>query len=1759
MIRNVVLLLIAVFIFSTLGADWIAIDENSDSDLFEHRSFGTEITDLQFSLNGFEMEDVHENGVNYKKISYNNEGRFLVFGRPDLPRFTRMFAIPDEGGVRFEITHIEELIISDVTIYPMQEFQLESQPPRNIFTIDEQFYSGNEIFPTEIVNISEPVIFRDMRLVSVTFNPFQYDPAKKELKVIKNIEISLFSDDSIKTENPRQSDRKFSRSFEKLYEAVVENYEAVTSNTDEIYQDPCYLFIYPNDNTVLTTLQYLTDWKQLKGFEVHLASTSVTGSTTTSIKNYIQNAYDTWENPPEFVVLVGDASGNYNIPTFFVSGGEGDHPYSQLEGGDILADVIIGRLSFSSIPELLTIIHKVLNYEKTPYLGNTNWYNRAVMVGDPSSSGPSCIFTKQAIKEMIDYHTLNIISTEYYTGGYSSGMTTQLNTGVSYFNYRGYIGMSGFDNSSINALNNGFMLPFAVFMTCGTGNFASTYEVARSETFLRAGTTSTQKGAIAAIGTATSSTHTAFNNCADIGTYYGIFADQIYNPGGALIRGKLHLYNSFPGNPGNQVTNFSHWNTLMGDPGVELWTGVPQELTVDYPAEINIGTNYLEVTVTNNSGFAEEGAWVCARSDNGSIFMRAYTDEDGKVYLPIEPASTGTVNLTVTKHNFIPHLGSIDVVSDAVFINVNSFIIDDDAVGTSTGNNDGMVNPGETIELQVGLKNFGTSTANNVIATITSETGFITILDDEETFGNITGGNINYSVDDFDFEVEPNVLGGMEIQLDLQIEDNAGNQWSDHIFLPVAGANLYVSDYSVEDTNGILDPGDTAEIVVTLFNTGSAAATGIQGEISCGNSYITLVDSLATFETILPGQQGDNNADRFELTADSHCIHGFQIQFTIHLYNADGFDQTVTFLIDVGTVAVTDPLGPDSYGYTAYDSTDETYDLAPMYNWIEIDPSYGGSGTLIPLYDNGNNGDVADVNVPFTFNFYGINYNMISVCSNGWIAPGGSSQASFMNSQVPGPQGPSPMIAPFWDDLRMGSGHVYYKNDLVEHAFIIEWSHLQADWNNAEETFQVLIYDPAVYPTPSGDAEIVFQYKTINNVSVGSYSGYPVEHGQYSTVGLEDHTGLVGLEYTYNNTYPTAAAPLANELAIKFTTMGGGAQSPPVMSLSQNSFNFLLQPGTSGTQNLEITNTGEANLIYNLTKSYAGYSDDSGRGHGGPDAFGYQWFDSNEAEGPEYNWRDITGLGTEVTFSGNNIGTDLMPIGFNYYFYGIYYSEFRISPNGWIGFGTDNTVSNNYSLPHPGAPNPAIMPFWDDLDPVTEGNVYYYSTPDSLIIWYDDVIHNAGNYSGTYDFQIIIYPTGDIVFQYRDMVGDINSATIGIQDTGAGDALQVVYNGSYVENELCVVFRKIIDWMQMNPTYGYIEQGEMASIEILVNAEELIPGVFSCDLILTTNDPNASLVDIPIFLQVSNEFPSIHLSQNSFDFGTVMIGDEVTDTLIVENMGNQELNVSNIEVSLPEFSVNTNSFIIAPYGSVEVYITFTPDETIVYEAAMSISSNDPVNPVVTVDLNGDSIFPIIELSETSFDFGPVDLGTEAVNTLVVYNTGTDILSVSNLAVTGDVFSLNTESFDLQPDESIEVLISFIPQEEATYNETITITSDDPFNPVLEISLTGIGHNPVGAGDILPIVTEVFQNFPNPFNPDTKIRYSVCKFDKVAISVYNIKGEKVRSLVDAFQEPQWYEVVWNGRDESNKPVSSGVYFYKMKAGKYTSTKKMILMK
>jgi hypothetical protein len=100
--------------------------------------------------------------------------------------------------------------------------------------------------------------------------------------------------------------------------------------------------------------------------------------------------------------------------------------------------------------------------------------------------------------------------------------------------------------------------------------------------------------------------------------------------------------------------------------------------------------------------------------------------------------------------------------------------------------------------------------------------------------------------------------------------------------------------------------------------------------------------------------------------------------------------------------------------------------------------------------------------------------------------------------------------------------------------------------------------------------------------------------------------------------------------------------------------------------------------------------------------------------------------------------------------------------------------------------------------------------------------------------------------------------------------------------------------------------------------------------------------------------------------------------------------------------------------------------------------------------------------------------------------------------------------------------------------------------------------PTGAGD-LPALTELHANHPNPFNPQTTIEYSLAQSGRVQIRVFDAGGHLVRSLVDRVEAPGEHHVDFDGRDDRGQPLASGVYLYRLDAGRTTLSRKMVLLK
>ena len=1076
---------------------------------------------LHFQMPAFSMGQVTLTSGVYEQIQSSLQSTVRDPGAPEIPTSVTYLAIPENGQASVSVEILASSVMQGIDLVPTQAQQLEVETFGSGFLKNDAIYTQNDWYPQSPAALYSPAKMRDLTIAPLEVRPFQYNPVTKELRVITEMRVSVNFDRELVA-----PDQPVSPLFAPLYEAVISNYPAVV--TEEVAR-PTYLFIVPNNFAITSIIAPLVAWKHEKGFNVHVATTGETGTSTSSIKTYIQNAYNNWPDRPDLICLVGDASGSLSLPAWTESwsgySGEGDHPYTHLAGGDYIADAFIGRLSFTSSTQLITIVNKILGYEKTPYMTNTDWFTHAVLAGDPASSGQSTITTNQYINELTE--NFGFSNTTIYSGSFPSQISAGINQGASYFNYRGWLGMSGWTDSNTSALTNGFMMPFVTILTCGTGSYANGQS--RSEAFLVVGSPSTPKGGIAAVGTATSGTHTLYNNCVDGGIYQGLFNEHLYYAGSSLARGWFNLNLSFPNDTHNYVEIFSHWNNLMGDPGVELWTGVPSSLTVSAPDTLPLSADYITVNVTNGIGLPVSEAWVTILQGDDVVYETGNTDASGDCVLPLTGLENGTLRLTVSRHNSIPVQQDLVVTNMSQEMAVNSYIVTE-----TTGNNDGILNPGETPSISFNFKNVGTQEISGLIGVISANDGVS--FSDTVELGTVAPAD---SVDlmGVTFELPADFPGNGVIDLTIAMFANS-KTWTDHVILDVFAPNFGLTGLIEQgQPNPSFDPGEATTLVINGVNIGRTGSSNLVGTLISLTDNITVTGSEATFADGMPDDALSNNGTPFTINLGTQLTVGTQAPLELYLTDDSGFEQTISLLLPIGTPTVTDPLGPDAGGYFCYDDGDLAYALAPTFSWNSISPANFGSGILVSLNDHGTNqDDIATLSLPFVFGFYGQNYAQISIGSNGYVSFGSSDQGTFRNWPIPGALGPSPMIAGFWDDLKLGTGSgVYTKFDQIEHTFIIEYDNMVNMFDNtSRETFQIILYDPQYYGSVDGNGDILILYDEIHNIDTGTSSSS--SYGNYATVGTENQTGTVGLSYTFNNTYPVAAKPLENEMALFFTT-----------------------------------------------------------------------------------------------------------------------------------------------------------------------------------------------------------------------------------------------------------------------------------------------------------------------------------------------------------------------------------------------------------------------------------------------------------------------------------------------------------------------------------------------------------------------------------------------------------------------------------------------
>lgn len=220
---------------------------------------------------------------------------------------------------------------------------------------------------------------------------------------------------------------------------------------------------------------------------------------------------------------------------------------------------------------------------------------------------------------------------------------------------------------------------------------------------------------------------------------------------------------------------------------------------------------------------------------------------------------------------------------------------------------------------------------------------------------------------------------------------------------------------------------------------------------------------------------------------------------------------------------------------------------------------------------------------------------------------------------------------------------------------------------------------------------------------------------------------------------------------------------------------------------------------------------------------------------------------------------------------------------------------------------------------------------------------------------------------------------------------------------------------------------------------------------------------------------------------------------------------------------------------------------------------------ITFPSSGEGNFALIYSPTQTISFNQVMPNTTVTQDFTIRNLGnvslTGMISIPQgfgLSSMGEVYPNDYQYAIPAATNKIFTLTYVAGTTVSPINSEIMITTNDPANPVVTIavSLTAGTSNDDG---IAAVINNLSGNYPNPFNPETTIRFSIKDSGKVKLNIYNLKGQLVRSLINGNLNAGNHHIVWNGKDDRGNNVSSGMYLYRMETENYSASKKMMLMK
>ncbi len=568
---------------------------------------------VRFDIAGLFISDEKVDGVLFHHLSIPGRAFTTELGKPELPLLGEALEVP--FGVNFtpEVVKAETVELKGYNVYPVQPPRIERIPgggrtlplPERALgklVLDAPTYGNNIDYPVTPVTISSEDlgVIRGHRIMLLKVNPIQYNPVTRTTLVYKTIEVR------VKYDHPTQikgvATRLHSQAFDELLKASLINYKEEDRFFSEDSEGPkeapaCdYLIIthdaFYNDQDPNNPILRFANWKRRKGFRTKVVKVGSIqgGNTPASIQTYIKNAYDTWNPPPTYVLLIGDADlvnavPGLHHPDEHAAFGpqpqvETDLYYVTVDGTDYYPDIFLGRISADSLQQVTDMVDKFINYEQNPPAtpANSDFYANATMVGlfadevpVDGQEGRPWIANLETLRTFLigqgysvdriyavdtgfpanlnaqDPHKFNdgtslpndLIYPNYGWDGGPADITNALNDGRFLVTYRAHGGWNGWAQPSFQigdaaALNQNDLTPLVVSVTCQTGWFDNETDddthggrAVGDDCFAEAVLRQPHSGAIGIIGM-TRNSSTGWNDLLVFGVYKAIW--PTFNP-----------------------------------------------------------------------------------------------------------------------------------------------------------------------------------------------------------------------------------------------------------------------------------------------------------------------------------------------------------------------------------------------------------------------------------------------------------------------------------------------------------------------------------------------------------------------------------------------------------------------------------------------------------------------------------------------------------------------------------------------------------------------------------------------------------------------------------------------------------------------------------------------------------------------------------------------------------------------------------------------------------------------------------------------------------------------------------------------------------------------------------------------------------------------------------------------------------------------------------------------------------------------------